>query len=231
MIRTKAILAVTAAASLAAGCGSSSSGGSSSTGTPNPAQAGHVAGCKTPPPLQKKHQSYAHEPAMTIKPTTYIATIVTNCGTIKLSLDAKAAPHTVNSFAFLARKHFFDDSACHRLTEAAQTGIAVLQCGDPTSTGYGGPGYKLPDENLSGASYTVGTVAMANSGPNTGGSQFFLIYGPSQLSDAYTPFGHVTSGIDLIQRIAAAGTDNKFGAGDGGPNQPVVIESFTVAKG
>jgi peptidyl-prolyl cis-trans isomerase B (cyclophilin B) len=188
-----------------------------------------VKGCTTPPPLQKKPQHYGSEPKLTIARTTYTATIVTNCGTIQVALDGKHAPHTVNSFVFLAAKGFFNDSPCHRLTTS---GIYVLQCGDPTGTGYGGPGYTLPDENLKGAKYPVGTVAMANSGPNSGGSQFFLVYGPSEkVLDAYasyTPFGTITSGLDLLRRIAAAGSNPP---GDGKPVQPVVIESFSVKKG
>ncbi|HVU61083.1 MAG TPA: peptidylprolyl isomerase [Mycobacteriales bacterium] len=214
---------------VAAGCGSSSSGGSGAgSAQVSPATSSTALnqnGCTPPPPLQTKHQSYASEPKMTISPTTYTATIVTNCGTIVVAMDGKAAPHTVNSFNFLASKGFFSDTKCHRLTTS---GIDVLQCGDPTGTGTGGPGYTIPDENLAGATYPVGTVAMANAGPNTGGSQFFLVYGPSQLGPAYTPFGHITSGLDVIKRIAAAGSNPP---GDGAPLQPVVIETFTVTKG
>jgi peptidyl-prolyl cis-trans isomerase B (cyclophilin B) len=153
---------------------------------------------------------------------------VTNCGTIIVSLDGKHAPHTVNSFAFLSGKGYFNDTPCHRLTTA---GIFVLQCGDPTGTGTGGPGYTIPDENLKGATYPAGTVAMANAGPNTGGSQFFFVYADTPLPASYTPFGHVTAGLSVLQRIAKAGSDNSGGQGDGHPLQPVVIESFAVTKG
>jgi peptidyl-prolyl cis-trans isomerase B (cyclophilin B) len=188
-----------------------------------------VAGCKTPPPLQQHHLTFSSEPKLTIARTTYTARLVTNCGTIVIALDGKAAPHTVNSFAFLAAKGYFTDTPCHRLVTS---GIYVLQCGDPTGSGRGGPGYTLPDENLKGATYSIGTVAMANAGPNTGGSQFFMIYGPSsqvlRSYDSYTPFGRITSGLDILRRIAAAGSTPP---GDGEPNQPVVIESFSVTKG
>jgi peptidyl-prolyl cis-trans isomerase B (cyclophilin B) len=173
---------------------------------------------------------------LTISPTTYTATIVTNCGTIVIAMDGKDAPHTVNSFNFLAGKGFFNDTKCHRLTTQ---GIDVLQCGDPTGTGEGGPGYAFKDEYLNdpalgtptaqgAVTYPAGMVAMANSGPNTNGSQFFLVYGASPLGPNYTPFGTITSGLDVVKRIAAAGSNP---TGDGAPIQPVVIETFTVAKG
>jgi peptidyl-prolyl cis-trans isomerase B (cyclophilin B) len=178
--------------------------------------------------MQPTSQKFTAEPPLTIARTTYTATIVTNCGTIVAALDGAKAPHTVNSFAFLAGKHYFDSTICHRLTTQ---GIHVLQCGDPTGSGGGGPGYTIPDENLAGATYPAGTLAMANTGqPHTGGSQFFFVYGDTPLPPQYTPFGKVTSGLDVLQRIAAAGDDGSNGAGDGHPNQPVTIESFTVAK-
>ena len=171
---------------------------------------------------------------MTIDKADYTAKIVTNCGTITIKLDGKAAPHTVNSFAFLASKHYFDNTPCHRLTTS---GIYVLQCGDPTGTGTGGPGYQFGDENLDAfgkagsggtVTYPAGTLAMANAGPGTNGSQFFLVYKDSPLSPNYTPFGQIVSGLDVVQKIAAAGSNPP---GDGSPKQPVVIESFTVTKG
>jgi len=199
-----------------AGCGSS--GGSPPATNAN--------GCTPPPALTKTAQHYASEPKLTIARTTYTARVVTNCGTIVVSLDGQHAPHTVNSFAFLAGKGFFNDTPCHRLTT---TGIFVLQCGDPTGTGTGGPGYTIPDENLAHASYPAGTVAMANTGqPHTGGSQFFFVYANTSLPPQYTPFGRVTTGLDILRKIAAAGSKPP---GDGSPKQPVVIKSFTIAKG
>jgi peptidyl-prolyl cis-trans isomerase B (cyclophilin B) len=152
------------------------------------------------------------------------ATMKTNRGTVVFQMFGAKAPCTVNSFRYLAGKHFFDNTPCHRLTSG---GLSVLQCGDPTGTGTGGPGYKFPDENLTGATYTAGTVAMANSGPNTNGSQFFLVYKDSQLGPQYTPFGKVVSGLDVLTAIAAKGSTP---AGDGKPKDPVTIESFTVAQ-
>jgi peptidyl-prolyl cis-trans isomerase B (cyclophilin B) len=186
-------------------------------------------GCTPPPALQTTHLHFSHAPALTIARTAYTAHIVTNCGTIVVSLDGRHAPETVNSFAFLAAKGYFTNTPCHRLTTS---GIFVLQCGDPTGTGTGGPGYTLPDENLTGATYPAGTLAMANTGvPHTGGSQFFFVYANTALPPQYTPFGHVTAGLDVLRRIAKAGTDNANGQGDGHPKQPVVIMSFTVTKG
>jgi len=165
---------------------------------------------------------------MCIEPAAYTATIKTNQGTIVATLDGAKAPHTVNSFNFLAGQGFFNNSPCHRLTTQ---GIFVLQCGDPTGTGTGGPGYTIPDENLAGATYPAGTFAMANTGqPHTGGSQFFICYAETALPPQYTPFGHVTQGLDVLKAIAANGEDDSNGPGDGKPNKPVIIQTFTVTK-
>jgi peptidyl-prolyl cis-trans isomerase B (cyclophilin B) len=237
-MRSVALGAVLAGGIALAGCASSSSGGAATVSqntppaSPSASPSNQSAGCAAPPALTGSPQvnKYRQEPKLTIARTTYTARVKTNCGTITIRLDGKKAPHTVNSFAFLARKGYFDDTPCHRLTTA---GIYVLQCGDPTGTGTGGPGYTIPDENLSGATYPAGTVAMANTGqPHTGGSQFFFVYKDTPLPAQYTPFGTVdTSGLAILTRIAAAGSDNSNGTGDGKPNQPVVIEKFTVTKG
>jgi peptidyl-prolyl cis-trans isomerase B (cyclophilin B) len=228
MMRMRVVATVAVIAASATACGSSSSGGHPHAGgkTVSPLNAN---GCSAAPALQKKHLRFAHAPKLTIARTAYTARVVTNCGTIVVSLDGKRAPATVNSFAFLASKGFFTDTPCHRLTTA---GIFVLQCGDPTGTGTGGPGYTIPDENLKGATYPAGTLAMANTGqPHTGGSQFFFVYANTGLPPQYTPFGQVRAGLGVLTRIAKAGADNSNGQGDGHPNQPVVIESFGVSKG
>ncbi|MFE1054635.1 peptidylprolyl isomerase [Streptomyces rochei] len=194
---------------------------------------------KTPDPCDKpadgkvKTQTWEKEPAMTIdKSAKYTMKLETTCGDIDIALKAEAAPHTVNSFDFLAGKGFFDHTKCHRLTT---NGIFVLQCGDPTGQGNGGPGYNIPDENLKDKSlkdnmYPAGTVAMANTGqPNSGGSQFFLVYQNSPLPPSYTPFGTISDeGMTVLKKIAAAGEST--GAGDGAPNATVVIDKATVAK-
>ncbi|WP_406155962.1 peptidylprolyl isomerase [Streptomyces sp. NBC_00882] len=189
--------------------------------------------CDKPAAGKVKTETWKKEPAMSIdKSAKYTLGLATTCGEIDIALKASAAPHTVNSFDFLANKGFFDHTKCHRLTT---NGIYVLQCGDPTGSGSGGPGYTIPDENLKDKSlksnvYPAGTVAMANTGQaHTGGSQFFLVYQDSQLPPSYTPFGTISeSGMKVLKKIAAAGEST--GAGDGAPNATVVINKATVTK-
>ncbi|WP_243437881.1 peptidylprolyl isomerase [Streptomyces sp. FH025] len=157
----------------------------------------------------------------------YQATLRTNQGQITFEALTDKAPCTTFSFRFLAEHDYFDRSHCHRLTTQR---IYVLQCGDPTGTGSGGPGYSFPDENLTGATYPAGTVAMANAGPNTNGSQFFIVWKDTKLSPAYTPFGRVTAGMDVLQKIAAAGEDDQNGPGDGFPNVPVNFRHVKISK-
>ena len=172
---------------------------------------------------------------------TVTATLHTSIGDIGLALDATKAPCTVNSFVSLAKQGYFDKTGCHRLTTQ---GIFVLQCGDPSGTGSGGPGYSFADE-LAGAqalttdkdlsaqsgqtikTYPAGTVAMANAGKNTNGSQFFLVYADSPLPPAYAVFGTIdAAGLKAVKADAAAGTDS--GAGDGHPKKPVDITSVAI---
>ena len=145
----------------------------------------------------------------------YIVNFYTTQGTITVKMLTSAAPCTTYSFRFLASQGYFNQTHCHRLTVS---GIYVLQCGDPTGTGSGAPGYAFNDENLTGATYPAGTVAMANAGPNTNGSQFFFVWKDTTLSPAYTPFGTVIGGMNVLQKIAAAGDDQQNGPGDGYPN-------------
>jgi peptidyl-prolyl cis-trans isomerase B (cyclophilin B) len=140
---------------------------------------------------------------------------LTTQGVITVKMLTSQAPCTTFSFRFLASKGYFNSTHCHRLTTE---GIYVLQCGDPTGTGSGGPGYAFNDENLAGATYPAGTLAMANAGPNTNGSQFFFTWKNTTLPPDYTPFGTVTSGLNILQKIAAAGDDQQNGPGDGYPN-------------
>jgi peptidyl-prolyl cis-trans isomerase B (cyclophilin B) len=159
----------------------------------------------------------------------YQATIRTNRGNIVINLLNSKATCTVNSFVSLAAQKYFSQTSCHRLTTS---GIFVLQCGDPTGTGSGGPGYTFNGENLAGAKYGAGTVAMANpNDPNANGSQFFLVYQNSTgLQPNYTPFGTIVSGLKIIQNVAKAGSDNANGPGDGHPKEKVVIKSVTIKK-
>jgi peptidyl-prolyl cis-trans isomerase B (cyclophilin B) len=166
----------------------------------------------------------APDVSTSLSPATKTATLALTQGTVTIELLNAKAPCTVNSFAHLAKSSYYANTPCHRLTTSST--LKVLQCGDPTGTGSGGPGYSFADENLTGATYPAGTVAMANSGPNTNGSQFFLVYGDSQLPAQYTPFGKVTGGLDVLHKIAAAGV--KGGGEDGAPTTPVTLKSVTV---
>ena len=156
-------------------------------------------------------------------------TLETNCGEIEIAADGVSAPLTVISMTYLVRRGFLNNSPCHRLTTQ---GIFVLQCGDPTASGSGGPAWQVPDENLptgTGNIYPAGSVAMANSGPNTNGSQFFIVYkDDSRLGPNYTLWGRVIRGLDIVKAVAALGSDNSYRAGDGFPNQPITIERAIV---
>jgi peptidyl-prolyl cis-trans isomerase B (cyclophilin B) len=156
-------------------------------------------------------------------------TMKTSIGTLDATLDADKAPCTVNSFVSLAKQGFFDKTPCHRLTTTPAT-ICVLQCGDPSGTGTGGPGYTIPDELSGTETYGAGTLAMANTGqPNSGGSQFFIVYQDTPLPAQYTVFGQVDpAGVKAVQKIAKQGTDNAFGQGDGHPKVAVTLESVTA---
>ena len=161
-------------------------------------------------------------------PTTGKVTVnmATNRGPITLTLDRAKAPCAVASFTHLASSKYFDGTPCHRLTTGA--GLRVLQCGDPSGTGGGGPGYTFADEVTPDLKYRKGVLAMANSGADTNGSQFFLVYADSHLPPRYTVFGQVTRGLDIVEKVAKAGSDNSQGDGDGKPKQPVTITSVRV---
>ena len=153
---------------------------------------------------------------------SYGATMVTSHGTMELFLDALSAPVTVNNFVFLARWHYFDGVIFHRIIPGF-----VLQGGDPTGTGTGGPGYRFADELPKAGRYELGSLAMANAGPNTNGSQFFVISGPDgvRLPPLYSLFGKVVKGLDVI------GVINDLGSPSGAPRERVVIESVTITEG
>jgi peptidyl-prolyl cis-trans isomerase B (cyclophilin B) len=181
-----------------------------------------ILDCTAPGPVRSDDISFDAAPT---EGTGASITFATNCGDIVVALDP-AAPATVASEVFLAQQGFYDATQCHRLTTQ---GIYVLQCGDPAGDGTGGPGYTVPDENLPAdgeANYPAGTVAMANAGPGTAGSQFFIVYQDTTLPGDYTIWGTVTSGLDIVQEIASVGVAD--GSFDGSPRQPLVIESATV---
>jgi peptidyl-prolyl cis-trans isomerase B (cyclophilin B) len=158
-------------------------------------------------------------------PATKPATLVINHLPVQVSLLTAKAPCTVNSFVHLAQAGFYTNTPCHRITLGAE---AILQCGDPSGTGQGGPGYSYDDENLTGATYPAGTVAMANNGANTNGSQFFIVYANTTLPASYTPFGRVTNGLAVIQAIAKNGV--KGGGSDGSPAKPVTLNTVTIGS-
>ena len=141
-----------------------------------------------------------------------------------VSLDRANAPCAVESFVSLASQNFFDDTKCHRLTNAET--LKLLQCGDPTGTGTGGPGYTFADELKGTEKYTTGVVAMANSGADTNGSQFFFIWGDSALPASYTVLGKVTSGMDVVDAIAKQGVAD--GSQNGKPKGDATIKTVTV---
>lgn len=155
-------------------------------------------------------------------------TFVTNCGNIVVTTVGAKAPITLTQLSTLARGGYFNNSLCHRLTTQ---GLYVLQCGDPTATGGGGPNFTYRDENLPTEglnNYPAGTVAMANSGPGTNGSQFFLVFADTTLGANYTIWGTITEGLDIVKAIAKAGV--KGGGADGPPKQTIAINRVTVTN-
>ncbi|HUS60957.1 MAG TPA: peptidylprolyl isomerase [Acidimicrobiales bacterium] len=169
-----------------------------------------------------KQQRFDAPPPMVIDPEkTYTAEMVTSKGAITIALDPIRAPKTVNSFVFLARYHFYDGIVFHRIIPGF-----MCQGGDPTGSGSGGPGYKFADELPPPGRYEIGSLAMANAGPDTNGSQFFLISGQSgvQLPPLYSLFGRIVKGLDVLAAIEAAGSPS------GKPSETVTIESVTITE-
>jgi cyclophilin family peptidyl-prolyl cis-trans isomerase len=205
-------------------------------GTVKPAAAPEEVACgaDAPPGAGKDKPQFDGPPPLTVDArNTYIALMKTSCGTIKFELNPVSAPITTNSFVFLADHGYFDGQYFHRL----DTSIDVVQGGDPMGTGAGGPGYAIPDELSGSETYPPGTLAMANAGPNSGGSQFFIIAGPKghNLDDnnAYTVFGKVTEGMDVAKKILALPIKDPEAAAGGDlrgqqPKQAVYIDSVTI---
>ncbi len=201
------------------------------TTTGSAAPAGEPLPCPPADGSATPTQTFPAPPPTCIDPAkTYTAEIVTNKGSITVELDAEAAPLAVNSFVYLARYHFFDGTPCHRIIAGF-----VVQCGDPTGSGSGGPGYQFADE-LPTDGYAVGDLAMANSGPNTNGSQFFIISGDegAALPPNYSKFGRVPDGLDTtVAALDAVAGPDPTGAGEPGgvpPAEPVTIESVTITE-
>jgi cyclophilin family peptidyl-prolyl cis-trans isomerase len=168
-----------------------------------------------------KRQEFSDPPEMGIDPDQrYTATMSTSMGDLVIALDAVKAPKTVNNFVFLALNHYYDGVIFHRIINGF-----MCQGGDPTGTGRGGPGYRFADELPKSGQYEIGSVAMANAGPDTNGSQFFLISGKSgvQLPPQYSLFGKIVKGLDIVdemQRVPTGGGDR--------PKTDVVINSVTI---
>jgi peptidyl-prolyl cis-trans isomerase B (cyclophilin B) len=176
-----------------------------------------------------KLQSDTGTPPVEVPPTgTTEVDVTTNFGPIGLTLDNADAPCAVASMVHLAGQGYFDDTVCHRETDSE--GLQVLQCGDPSGTGTGGPAYEFPTQVTGAETYPRGTVAMANSGQGFDGSQFFLVWGDSQLPPSYTVLGTIDeAGLATLDTIAANGNDASNGPGDGAPTQEVRIQSLVVA--
>jgi len=177
-------------------------------------------------------QRNVSKPATTTPPKTgkVAVAVKTNRGPMTFTLNRAEAPCTVASFVSLVKQKYYDKTPCHRLTT---NGIFVLQCGDPSGAGNGGPGYGIPDEAKGNEQYPAGTIAMARgSDANSGGSQFFIVYKDSpnlmqQLgTKQYTVFGQVSSGLGVVNTVAKAGSDNKNGTGDGAPKLKIEIDSM-----
>ncbi len=190
-----------------------------------------VAGCVTPPKVPTDKRTGTLPDKLTAAGKTFVATVTTNCGVITMELDGAKAPQTVASFLGLARSGYWADSPCHRLTTSR---IFVLQCGDPTGTGGGTPGYGFGVENAP-ADFTFGpgTLAMARTtDPQSNGGQFFIVYMQTVLKDpaGYSIFGKITSGIDIVDKIAAAGATKPDANGNTAPVQPISILKVDVTE-
>lgn len=225
--RPALLLAALAAGTIGlAGCG----GDDAAATTTAPATSTPTGqGCQEPPALPADVPTFdsAPDPA-TVEGKTLTATLTTTCGDIEIDLYADKAPQTVASFQQLADNDYWVDSPCFRLTTA---GIFVLQCGDPTGTGSGTPGYGFGIENApADGDYPPGTLAMARtSDPNSNGGQFFIVYEETRLpveGGGYSIFGRVTEGLEIVEAIAAEGVEG--GGGAGTPAQPVSIRSVDV---
>ncbi|MBP9813854.1 peptidylprolyl isomerase [Candidatus Woesebacteria bacterium] len=153
---------------------------------------------------------------------SYSALLQTSAGDIEIALNAKETPITVNNFVYLSKAGFYDDTIFHRVIRGF-----MIQGGDPEGTGRGGPGYRFEDEFFSG-DYTRGTVAMANAGPDTNGSQFFIMHADYGLPSDYVIFGSVTKGLDVVDKIATAET---LESGEGStPVKPITVDSVTITE-
>jgi peptidyl-prolyl cis-trans isomerase B (cyclophilin B) len=192
-----------------------------------------VAGCVAPPKVPTDARKRTLPDKKTAAGKTFVATVTTNCGVITMELDGTKAPQTVASFLSLARSGYWTDSPCHRLT-VAKDGIFVLQCGDPTGTGGGNPGYGYGVENAPrDYTFAPGTLAMARTqDPKSNGGQFFIVYKKTVLQDpvGYSIFGKITSGMGIVDKIAKAGLAPANAGSNAAPLQPISILKVDVAE-
>jgi cyclophilin family peptidyl-prolyl cis-trans isomerase len=218
---------------LSMGCGATPPMRVAAVGTPDSgtATAATVAACWTEEQRvegeEAMGQQYTQQPEMRIDPAkTYSGTLDTNKGTIEVELFPEDAPVTVNNFVCLAEDGYFDNTPFHRIVKGF-----VIQGGDPTGTGSGGPGYKFADEPIS-RDYERGMLAMANAGPNTNGSQFFIVLADlrGKLPKNYTIFGRVTGGMDVVDTIADTPTRTGRSGENSTPTEPVTLEKVTIAE-
>ncbi|WP_082556153.1 peptidylprolyl isomerase [Aeromicrobium sp. Root472D3] len=226
--RLLAATATTVLITTLAACGGSDGGGSDGASAADPAATSQAPSATDSPGAAADGTctyTETDEPGKkaTLPPATPTSldevTITTNRGVIKASLTPDSAPCTVSSFASLAQQGYFDGTKCHRLVPGF-----VLQCGDPSATGQGGPGYAFPDELTGQETYPAGTLAMANAGPDTNGSQFFIVLADADLPPSYTVFGTVdAAGLKVAQQIEADGV----GADGTAPAQDVILESVS----
>jgi cyclophilin family peptidyl-prolyl cis-trans isomerase len=223
----------TAASGATETTGATGASGEASTVEPTPGPKEVACGGEEPKTALKPKPQFTQPDQVIRQGKTYTAEMQTSCGTITIDLLPEQAPKTVNSFVFLAEQGYFDGQRFHRL----DTSIDVIQGGDPTGTGSGGPGYSIQDELTGNESYGPGVLAMANAGPNTGGSQFFLITGDKghnlDATPNYTIFGQVTTGLDVAKEIQGLPIQDPNAAASGDPSgqqpaQAVYIEEVTI---
>ncbi|NNG18933.1 peptidylprolyl isomerase [Naumannella sp. ID2617S] len=211
-----------------AGCGGGGTGGDAASAPPVANAPAGSGGCQYQPSGEPARPVDPPSPNEVRRTGEARWTLDTNQGPVTITMDRSRTPCTVHSFESLAKQKYFDNTQCHRLVDS---GIFVLQCGDPTGTGRGGPGYKYADELSRSEKYPAGTVAMANAGANTNGSQFFLVYADSPLPAKYTVFGTLDKdSLGVVARIAAEGQDGSNPDRSGKPNNEARIRMVTEPK-
>jgi peptidyl-prolyl cis-trans isomerase B (cyclophilin B) len=222
------LLGLTACTGSVHGTAAPGSSGGAAPSSSAPGGSGTVSCDWTDDDSGNPYLTHAAKPPADV-PATGTATLVmtTGQGRLTLTLDQEGAPCAAAALVALAGQGFFDGSSCHRETDSSS--LQVLQCGDPSGTGEGGPTWEYPTQVTGSETYPRGTIAMANAGDGSDSSQFFLVWGAAQLPADYTVVGTVDdAGLAVLDTIAAHGNDGSNGSGDGAPKQPVTIESMTT---